>query len=437
MRDVKGRVIVTYGRSLMALTAAHSLGSRGIEIIGCDDVDMTVVRFSKYVSDYFLHAPYQKDVEQYLDDLEKQIIKHKPDDDRPYILMPMFRDAKILSEYKDRFRDHITVSVPDYETISRITPKDVFAETCAELGLSIPYTYHPEDESDLENYKEKIDFPLLIKTPDGAGGRGIDKVNNYEELVRLFVKNKKEYGVSPLLQQMVEGRDYCLTAICNHGQIEASMAYKNVYQFPRDTGAGIMRETIDDKPFIETADKLLGALKWHGLAQLDFRWNGKESDPPYLIEANPRYWAGLFHSVESGIDYPWLLYQLMAFGKITDKTPVKIGTKTKVQGLWAISAIQDVIDSGIDLEGLKNTWKEIWDKNSDESWRNRFSSLADSMKDSIDLESFQKAYKTMQNRGEEAGNEFVAEEDPKTALGFLFIASSLIRHGELPPEVKQ
>lgn len=51
-----------------------------------------------------------------------------------------------------------------------------------------------------------------------------------------------------------------LTAICDHGEIITSMAYKNLYQFPRDTGAGIMRETIDDKPFLETARKLLKSL---------------------------------------------------------------------------------------------------------------------------------------------------------------------------------
>ena len=38
-----GRAIVMYGQSLMALEIAHSLGERGIEVIGCDDVDFTVL----------------------------------------------------------------------------------------------------------------------------------------------------------------------------------------------------------------------------------------------------------------------------------------------------------------------------------------------------------------------------------------------------------
>ena len=44
-----GRAIVMYGRSLMALEIAYSLGERGIEVIGCDDVDFTVLSFSRFV----------------------------------------------------------------------------------------------------------------------------------------------------------------------------------------------------------------------------------------------------------------------------------------------------------------------------------------------------------------------------------------------------
>ena len=72
-KDFQGRVILTYGRSLMALTAAQSLGEKNIEVIGYDDVDMTVLNFSKYVSNFFVHASKEKDEAAYLDDLIENI----------------------------------------------------------------------------------------------------------------------------------------------------------------------------------------------------------------------------------------------------------------------------------------------------------------------------------------------------------------------------
>jgi hypothetical protein len=238
------------------------------------------------------------------------------------------------------------------------------------------------------------------------------------------------------LQEVIEGEDYCLTAICDHGKIKASMAYNNLYQFPRDTGAGIMRETIDDQPFLDTSQILLKALKWHGIAQIDFRWSGKKKDPAYLIESNPRFWAGLYHSVKSGVDYPWLLYQLTAFKKITDIQEVEIGTKTKIPGLWALSAVHEIVEDGTHFERLKETWEEIWSQNNDENWQNRFKKFSNSIKESISVDDIKKSYNLIKAKTNDAISEFEMDDDPMASLGVLFIFSSLIRHGELPPEVE-
>ena len=435
MKHKSGRVIVTYGRSLMALTAAHSLGNRGIEVIGCDDVDMTVMNFSRHVSDYFVHAPYQDDIDQYLDDLEENIRKFKPDDDQPYILMPMFRDATVLAKHNERFEGLIEIAAPNVEAACQVSPKDVFAQTCETLGLCIPKTYRTNNFKEIEGIKDELVFPLLVKPVDGVGGRGIHKARDFSALSKLYEESVTKYGTPPLIQEVIEGEDYCLSTLCDHGKIVAHMAYKNLYQFPRESGAGIMRETIDDAPFLETAQGLLGGLKWHGIAQIDFRWSGRYEDPAYLIEVNPRFWAGLFHSVESGVDFPWLLYQLTAFGKITDDSHIKIGAKTKIPGLWTISALQEIAESETHFEKLKTAWQETWDSNTNAPWREKFYNLSEALKHSIDGHDILDQIKEMHATGKHAKSEFSAEDDPFTGLGFLFIVSALLRHGKLPPEL--
>lgn len=432
----KGRVILTYGRSLMTLTAAHSLGKRNIEVIGCDDVDATVVGFSRYVEEYFIHAPYRKDKEKYLADLEKNIRKFKPADDRPYILMPMFKDTQILAEHKERFEGLITIAAPDTAAIEKVMTKDAFAATCEELDLQAPKTIKTENIEALEARQDEITFPALIKPYDDVGGRGIHKVGTFDELKERYQESIEHYGEPPLVQEIIEGDDYCLAAICDQGEIVSCMAYKNLYQFPRRSGAGIMRETIDESPFVDTAQKLLKALGWHGVAQLDFRWSGIEGEPPYLIEVNPRFWAGLFHSVESGVDFPWLLYQLFADGRIADTSHVEIGFKSKMPGLWRLSALQDIIESEMDFKNFKDVWKKIWSKESDENLKQRLGALASCLKDSVDSEDIRAKIKEMNESGKIAKSEFGMEDDPFVGLGLLFVASSLIRHGELPPELK-
>lgn len=433
---MSGRVILTYARSLMSLTAAHALGKRGIEIIGCDDVGLTVINFSRYVSDYFIHARYQDNLEQYLDDMEQNIRKFKPEDDRPYILMPMFRDAKVLAQFRARFEPLIKIAVPPYKAIEQIHPKDIFALTCEKLGLHIPKTYQPQDCKALENLGNELKFPLLIKPVDDVGGRGICKAANFEELGHFYNESSADYDHSPIIQEMVDGEDYCLSILCNKGEIVAHMAYKNLYQYPRNCGAGVMRETVNDDPFLQPAQRLMRHLKWHGVAQFDFRWDGTATNPPYLIEVNARFWAGLFHSVESGVDFPWMLYQLFAYDNVQDDSLVEIGSKTKVPGIWAIPALQEIAECDTNFEKLKTVWKETWKDNKDEGWRQKFKYLADALKQSVDAKDLMLKIKTMHERGQQAKSEFSAEDDPFTGLGFLFVASSLLRHGQLPPELK-
>jgi len=78
MSDKKetGRVIVTYGRSLIALMIAQSLGARGIDVIGCDDVGMTVLSFSKFVSKNCIYTAPDKDEQAFIGHLDSEVLKN-------------------------------------------------------------------------------------------------------------------------------------------------------------------------------------------------------------------------------------------------------------------------------------------------------------------------------------------------------------------------
>ena len=435
-KKYKGKVVLTYGRSLMALTAAHSLGERDIEVVGCDDVGMTVLDFSRYVSDYFIHASSDDDLEKYLDDMEENIIKHAPDDDRPYILMPMFRDAKLLAKHRERFEPLIKIAAPLEKSIHMVEPKDNFARLCQKLDLPMPETRLPHSAKELRGISDSIEYPVLIKPTEGVGGRGIKKVETVEELEEAFQASLDQTGKPPMIQELLEGKDYCFAAICDKGEMIAPMAYTNLYQFPKDTGAGIARETIDPSPFVETARKLLKALKWHGVVQIDFRWTGKETDEPRLIEVNPRFWAGLFHSVESGVDYPWLLYQLYAQGKITEDPHAHIGAKTKVPGLWTISALQDIAHDEERFDKVKEAWESFWDGDDKSGFKEKFLHFKDDLEKLFSVSDLSDKIEEMNAVGKQAKSEFDFDDSPMVSLGILFIASSLVRHKKLPPELK-
>jgi predicted ATP-grasp superfamily ATP-dependent carboligase len=429
-----GRAIVMYGRSLMALEIAHSLGERGVEVIGCDDVDFTVLSFSRFVNETFTHAPYDKNPEKFIDSLEKHIIKHKPKDGRPYVLMPVFRETPVIAQYAERLSRHIQIAAPDFKSIGRIHPKDKLAETAQSLDIHIPRTWLPQSDEDLED----VIFPALVKPADDVGGRGITKVGDREALLNTYRHSIARYGRPPLVQQMVTGKDYCLAVLCNDGEIRASMAYRNIRKFPTESGAGIVRETVDDRLFVEVVRPLFKEISWNGVAEIDFMWDGNADSKPWLIEINPRFWAGLFQSVESGINFPWLLYELTVKGSIPPAGTAKIGQKTKVPTVWLLSAIQDILKSDKARAAMDGSWEDALDHIGKGNPRIK-EGLRDLDKAIARKMNYKDAYQTLKEIMQEvwdAKSELPLKEDPFIIFGIMFIFSSLIRHGRLPPEIK-
>ncbi|WP_157139084.1 hypothetical protein [Asticcacaulis biprosthecium] len=138
-----GRVILTYGRSLMALVIARSLAQRGIEVIGCDDVAMTVLTFSKHVRETFVVAPWESDPARYLDDLETAVRTHAPRDGRPYVLMPVFREVELIARHRDRFEPLIRLAAPTRPASTWSRPRTASATfwpnwACPRRAASLP-----------------------------------------------------------------------------------------------------------------------------------------------------------------------------------------------------------------------------------------------------------------------------------------------------------
>jgi predicted ATP-grasp superfamily ATP-dependent carboligase len=428
----RGRVIVTYGRSLMALTIAQSLGSRGVEVIGCDDVGLTALSFSRYARKHFVHASATTDPERFIDDLEAAIIRHKPTDDRPYVLMPCFQETRLIARHAERLSRHITVAAPGIDSIRAVDPKDALMRTARALNLRIPATWTRE-EAAAGALPSPAVFPMIAKPPHGVGGRGVRRIHDADELATALEGWRRD-GQPMLLQDFAPGEDYCLTALFDRGTLKASAAYHNLSQFPHGAGAGVLRETVEEAPFLETAKALFGALGWTGVAEVDFRWDG--ASDPYLIEVNPRFWAGLFHTVESGVDFPWMLYELAVTGEVATPAVPKLGQRTKVGGLYLLAAIQDVADSDEGFAAAKTAWAAAAQKFQSGRLLAATRELARAVTEGPDMARAAGRLRAALRSAQNAPNELFRSDDPLVSLGVLFIVASLLRHGRLPPEIR-
>lgn len=425
-------MILTYGRSLMALVIARSLAERGVEVIACDDVNLTVCTFSRHVQETFTLAPWESEPEQFLQDLEAAVLEYAPADGRPYVLMPVFREIDLISRHRERFEPVITVAAPKFRSLQQVSPKHKLAALAEAHGLDIPQTWQPGNEAALKALSEKLSYPVIIKPVDGAGGRGVARVDTPE----AAQAHAAELGFNPppLVQECIEGEDYCVAVLAERGALKAIMSYHNLKSFPREAGAGAVRETVDAEPFRATAEALLAATNWDGVAQLDFRWSGKKADTPKLIEVNARFWAGIFHSVETGVDFPWLLYQ-QSIGEVATPDDPEIGATTKTSGAWLLAAIEDVAASDPHFTAASLAWREAKESAKSGELIAAMEEAARAMKKSLTVHNAARELRSAMRALKDAPSELSTARDPLVGLGALFVLSSLVRHGKLPPEV--
>jgi predicted ATP-grasp superfamily ATP-dependent carboligase len=431
----KARVIITSSRSLMALVAAHSLGKRGVEVIGADCVAPTMLSFSKYALANEKYHRHTDNPEAFLDDMDAIIDKYQPDDDRPYVLMPVFHENYLIIQHKERFEKKIRVATPDKSMLEKVHPKDNLALTAKNLDVNIPETALPESESEMEEALKNIGIPCLVKPRDSSGGRGIYKVETENELKQRFQEIKDDFGDPPLIQALVEGKEYCHTVVYDHGHSGASGAYRNLHSYPADFGSGALREAIDPELFDKETEPLLKHVGWNGVAEIDYLWDGNKDHKPWLIEVNPRFWAGMFHSVQSGVDYPWLNFHLFAYGKLPEEKSWQIsGKKTKEPFTWLLAIVEESIDIAADFDDIKATGKNAIKELKDKGVKAAFEALKSGLKGGIQLKEAFSHYKESVNEAREVESQFSGGDDPFAALGGLYILAYWLKYKKLPPE---
>ena len=149
---------------------------------------------------------------------------------------------------------------------------------------------------------------------------------------------------------------------------------------------------------------------------------------------NARFWAGIFHSVESGVDFPWLLYR-QTIGEAAEEDDADIGATTKTSGTWLLAAIEDVAASDPHFNAAAEAWADAKAHMSSGDLRTAFERAGKAVGKSLNAGEALAHLRASIGELKDAPSELSAAKDPLVGLGALFVLSSLVRHGKLPPEV--
>lgn len=226
--------------------------------------------------------------------------------------------ASLLARNHAVLSKHLRLATPPWSVLRWAYDKRLTYRLAGDLGIPYPRTVQPATRDEVA--EQAWGFPIILKPASkpalnrftrAKAWRADDRwhlLSRYDEAVRL---------VDPsliLLQEIIPGggeRQFSFAALCRDGEVVASVTARRARQYPIEFGyASSYVETIESDTVERTARRLLSAMEYSGLAEVEFKLDPRD-DTLKLLEVNPRVWAWHTLGRRAGVDFPLLQYRLL------------------------------------------------------------------------------------------------------------------------------
>jgi D-aspartate ligase len=222
------------------------------------------------------------------------------------------RNSNALAE---RYR--LSVLAP-WETLQRAYDKRLTYRLAAEIGVDHPRTHYPRDRDDVAAYGGP--FPAILKPAmrPTLDPFTIDKAWPAADLESLMSRYDEACTVSDpaaiMIQEIIPGdgvAQLSYAALCRDGEPVAHLCARRTRQWPLDFGrASTFVETIDAPDVEQVARRVLRALRFDGIVELEFKRDPR-SGALKLLDMNPRVWGWHTLARGAGVDFPYLLWRMV------------------------------------------------------------------------------------------------------------------------------
>ena len=244
-----------------------------------------------YFADDYLMVPRSDDpnfINFIIDFCKKEDIK---------LIIPTRDEELILFSKNKKLFDEIgiNVMVSEVETIEICQDKEKFINFCENNGFGIPKTY-----KNLDSIK-KEDFPLFLKPVIGKSGNDTFKVDSFEELTEILIKDNEF-----IIQECVEAPEYTIDLFADFkGNVISAIPRQRIYVWG---GESLVTKTVKNEKIINESVRLAQKLKLKGHNTIQCFFDGKNIK---FIEINPRFGGAASISFEAGANSAEFLIKLI------------------------------------------------------------------------------------------------------------------------------
>jgi predicted ATP-grasp superfamily ATP-dependent carboligase len=344
---VSARVLVTDAGRGSAIAVIRSLGRRGLHVIAADHDPGSPGFRSRYAAEQLLLPDPATAPEAVVEKLHAQAAAGRVD-----LIVPVSDDVLLpLARGRERFAGLCALAIPDADALAQVADKAATMELARRVGVPVPAGALVTSAAQALDAARELGWPVVLK-PVTSRVVHADGVERFEvayadgpEALRAAME-AFEGRCRVLVQRYHAGEGHGVELLLGAGEVLMSFQHRRLHEVPITGGASALRESVAlDDELLGHATRLMRALRWTGLAMVEFRVG---PDGPVLMEVNGRIWGSLPLAVKSGVDFPLGLAALHLGPRLNGAGPVpaatpEIGVRSRNLGLelvWIASVLR-------------------------------------------------------------------------------------------------
>jgi len=331
-------VLILDGAQRSALATARSLGRRGIPVRVGDARARSLAGSSRYCRQEVTYPDPGQRPADFVD-----FVLNEADSSPSELIVPITDVTTMLLLTDGRLGSRLVApSLSSYEALS---DKQRLLQLAASLGIPTPQTVVANSVASAVAAMEVLGFPAVIKPARSrylcAGQVGSTSVSIAHDMTsahRILTGSEWLKDIPALVQRYVPGSGAGVFGLARSGRPIAWFSHQRLREKPPHGGVSVLSESTpaNDK-LVEMSAQLLGAVDWTGVAMVEYRIS--PDGEPFLMEVNGRFWGSLQLSVDAGIDFPWLLYQMAIGEQIPETHEYRLGARLH----WVLGDLDNLL----------------------------------------------------------------------------------------------
>lgn len=199
---------------------------------------------------------------------------------KPVLYLTSDKYVYFISENITEISKSYQIDFPDKDTINILMNKLNFTQFAIKNNLKIPKTTDLSEITKIQIFKNKLDFPLVLKPwlRTDKWNKNIKEkgflLNDYNKLEEVFEKIKKiEKNI--LIQEYIPGGDdhiyYCLTYYDQQSNCISAFTGRKIRQWPIKTGSTATTIACDNDTIKKETMKIFDLLNYKGFGSFEYK----------------------------------------------------------------------------------------------------------------------------------------------------------------------